>query len=238
MIYVNGDSYAFISNGKRFSEFLGEYYKCESINNSISGSCNNRIFRTSLRDLIELRKKHKDIKAVITLSFPLRTELWDADVTENRFINDGEFTSIQAHTSHRWFYDQLDNPNSKYKEFCKQFILYYNIEAETVKILQNIILLTAWCKINNIRYVIVSGTLQERIDLTTPFVSSLYEEVFVDKNVIDIFTQSFTEWCVNKGFVPIDNYTQEIHGKTYIIGHHGEQAHKSFAEFLIEEHFK
>ena len=234
IIYVNGDSYSSVSDGKRYSEFLGENLQCDVINNSISGSCNDRIFRTSLRDLIELKSKHSHIIAVISLTFPIRTELWDQRIENNRFVNDGEFTSIQPEKI--WFHN-TDDSTIEYEDFCKQFITYYNIEAETTKLLQNIILLTSWCKHNNIKYVIVSGPLQEPIDVLAPFVKNFYDVILNDNNIINIFENSFTEWCISQGFVPIDNYTQKIHGKTHIIGHHGEKAHKAFADFLINNYF-
>ncbi len=238
MIYVNGDSYSAVSDGKRFSEFLGEHYNCVSVNNSIPGSCNSRIFRTSLRDLIDLKKEYANIKAVLLLSFPMRTEVWDAKIINNKFVNDGEFTSFQLLNSKKWFHDKIDVDESRYKEFYKQFIDFYNVEAETVKLLQNIILFTSWCKQNNVEYVVISGPLQESIDFSAPFVKSFYNEVCCDTNVIDIFKDSFTEWCVSNGHTPIDNYTQEIHGETYNVGHHGEAAHKAFANFLITNYFK
>ena len=236
ILYVNGDSYSAVSNGKRYSDFLGESLGRKVINNAIPGSCNDRIFRTSLRDLIQLKLQYSDVIAVISLSFPIRTELWDQHIKNNKFSNDGEFTSIQPVTSKDWYLDKTIS-EKKYKEFCKQFLTYYNIEAETVKLLQNIILLTAWCKQNKVPYVIISGTLQEPIDFTAPFVKPFYDAMLNDSNIVNTFKNSFTEWCVTNGFVPIDNYTQEIHKKTYIIGHHGEAAHKAFANFLIDNYF-
>lgn len=237
MIYVNGDSYACVSDGKRFSEFLSEHYGCEAVNNGIPGACNARIFRTSLRDLLELKKTHTNIKAVLNLTFPMRTEVWDKDILHNQFVNDGEFTSLQMHNSKNWFYDKLPILNGPYSDYYKQFINFYNVEAETVKILQNIILISTWCKLNKIQLVLLSGPLQEPIDFTAPFVYNFYQAVKQDTQVIDIFQQSFTQWCLQMGFEPIDDFTQEIHGKVYQVGHHGEAAHKSFANYLIENYF-
>ena len=235
MIYVNGDSYATMSDGKRYSEFLGEHYNCASINNAISGSCNSRILRTSLRDLMELKKIEDSIVAVISLTFLLRTELWDT-LYQNKFINDGDFKSVQTTLSKRWFYDKESLPINKYKDYLEQWLRWYNVEAETVNLIKEIILLTSWCRLNGIRYTVFSGPPQEPIDFQTPFVESFYKEMINDANVMNIFTNSFTEYCNLNGFVPIDNHTQEIHGTTYAIGHHGEKAHKAFADHLIKNY--
>jgi len=236
MIYVNGDSYSCISDGLRYSEVLGEHFKCDVINSAIAGSSNNRIIRTSIRELIQLRKQHDEIFAIISVSFPLRTELWDTDLSDNRFINDGEFTSFQTSQTKHWFQAGGNYGHSKYKDYINQWLRWYNIEAETVKLLQEIILLASWCKQNNIRYVIFSGALQEPVDITAPFICDFYDEMSNDKNIINIFQDSFTAWCVRHGHKPIDNFTQEIHGRTYDIGHHGEQAHRAFANYLMENY--
>ena len=234
IVYINGDSYSSISDGKRYSDFLGEHYNCKSINNAISGSCNSRILRTSLRDLIELKKTEDSIIAVMSMSFILRTELWDMTYTD-KFVNDGDFKSFQTTKSKKWFYDK-ESPISRYNDYSTQWLKWYNVEAETVNLIKEIILFTAWCKLNKIKYVVFSGPLQEPIDFQAPFVNSFYNELINDKNILNIFTDSFTEYCVKQGFSPIDSFTQEIHGKTYIIGHHGQQAHQSFANFLIKNY--
>ena len=128
--------------------------------------------------------------------------------------------------------------NSKYQKYVEQWLKWYDIEAETTTLLKEILLLTSWCKYNKIKYVVFSGPLQESVDLETPFIKSYYDAVRVDPNIIDVFSNSFTEWCVNHQYIPIDNHMQEIHGKTYIIGHHGELAHQAFANFLIRNYLK
>ena len=236
--YINGDSYAVTSNGKRYSEFLGEKFQCEVVNSAISGSSNARIFRTSLRDLVALKKQHDDIVAVISLSFPLRTELWDTAVLDNRFKHDGEFVSIQPTQSKNWFANKVSDRHlpQKYVDYANQWLIWYNIEAETTKLLKEILLLTTWCKYNKIKYVIFSSTLQESVDLESPFIKSFYDQVAADHQVIDIFKFSFTEWCLGHGHTAIDQFVQDIHGKVYDIGHHGENAHRDFANFLFENY--
>jgi hypothetical protein len=240
MIYVNGDSYCSISNGKRYSDFLGEMIGDKVVNASISGSCNNRIFRTSMRDLIELKKTEKNITAIISLTFPIRTEIWDLEHTAHRFrqSNDGDFFSLQPTNSKSWFYDKEDTDSGKYEKFSKQFLTWYNVEAITLNLLKEILMFSGWCEANNINTIIFSGPLQEPIDFNTPFIKPFIDELSSFHNIIDIFSFSFTQWCVGNGFVPIDNYSQEIHGKTYIVGHHGELAHKAFAQFLIQKYIK
>ena len=237
-IYVNGDSYAGFSDGKRYSDFLGEFFNCDVVNSAISGSCNTRILRTSLRDLLEIKKTHDSAIAVISLTFTVRKELWDtSSFGKTEFVNDGDFRSITLVESNNWFQD-IDNSlmNQTDADYKKQQLIWFDIEAETVNLLTEIILFAAWCKLNNIKYVIFSGPIQESVDFTAPFIKDFYDAVMSDGNVIDMFTNSFTEYCINRGFAPIDHYIADIHGKTYNVGHHGESAHRDFANFLIENY--
>lgn len=91
---------------------------------------------------------------------------------------------------------------------------------------------------NNIKYVFFSGPLQEPIDFESPFVKPFYDELDKNPNVINFFQNSFTKWCVDRGHEPINDYTQEIHGKTYKVGHQGEAAHADFSKYLFDNYLK
>ena len=237
-IYVNGDSYSRHSDGKTYCDFLSEKFNCESHNAAISGSSNGRILRTSLRDLIDLKKEHTDIIAIISLSFLLRIEVWDPDAPldqKNTFVNDGDFISIQTTNSANWVKSKISD-RGPYQKYTTEWLRLYDVEAETINLLKEILLLTTWCKYNKINYIIFSGPLQEPVDFEFPAIKPFYQSVTEDPYVIDIFKNSFTEWCINRGHSPTDFFTQEIHGKTYNIGHHGENAHKDFANYLFENY--
>ena len=84
LIYCNGDSYSDENyhptlNGKTYAHVLGEHYNGFVINNAIRGSCNRRIIRSSVYDLIQQRELNPEQKifAVIGLSFELRGEVWN-----------------------------------------------------------------------------------------------------------------------------------------------------------------
>lgn len=241
IVYTNGCSYAAFSNGVRYSEFLGRHYKCDSINAAIGGSCNNRILRSSLRDLIELKKQHQEIVATISLSCIQRTEIWHPNSSERykwENSNDGDFASYQFAQTKNWYQTKniAESIDLELREYGKNWLTWYNVEAETTNLLQQLILFSSWCKHENIKCVIFSGPLQESVDFSAPFIKPFYDTVLADPMIIDIFSQSFTEWCNNQGFTPTDSYTMEIHNKIYDCGHHGEQAHKAWANYLIEKY--
>lgn len=238
IVYVNGCSYAKNIDGKVYSDFLSEIYKCNSINASLAGSSNTRIIRSSMRDLIEL-KKNNDIVAVISLSFLNRIELWDIESKQNT-KKDGDFVQIQTVNELDW-YDkkQPSKPvNNLYKDYVKQWLTWYDVEAETVNLLQQVLSFAGWCKHNKIKYVIFSGPLQESIDFDSLFVESFYSEMIKDPQIINIFEESFTEWSFSRGYDHVDDqdYTMKIRDKTYKCNHPGEEAHQAWANYLVENY--
>ena len=79
ILYVNGCSYAYgqgvdksesICIRDRFSKTLSDHFDLTEINNALPGSCNQRIARRTLVDLIH----HKPKLAIIVWSDPSRTE--------------------------------------------------------------------------------------------------------------------------------------------------------------------
>lgn len=242
ILYVNGDSYTTGNIGERYSDFLGDLLGCPSINTAINGSSNGRILRTTLRDLLELKKTHTDITAVISLSFLVRTEIWDNETQPDKWkhSNDGEFASYNMVTSKDWYQNRDTNPelSTKLNSFAKNWITWYNVEAETTRLLQQSLLLVNWLQNNNIKYVLFSSCLQETVDVVSPFIKPFYDELFSDPQVLNFFNQSFTEFCLGRKHEPIDHHLQEIHGITKNIGHHGAPAHKDFANHLFENYLK
>lgn len=238
IVYVNGDSYMRASTGKRTSDFLGEYLQVKNINKSISGSSNDRILRTSLRDLINLRKLYSgNITTVINLSFIHRKSFWDPFGQEEKWKNsdDGEFASYQLMIGNNWFEkfhtkNKLEtNAPIHLNKFIREHIRFFDPEAEFTNLFQQLILFSSWCRENNIQYIIFSGPVQEdRIDTQAPFIEPFYTTIIQDKNILDIFEFSFCNYCFEQGFIGFD---YEEFGKN---SHQTEEAHARFAKFLVE----
>lgn len=238
IIYLNGDSYMNFSTGKKTSDFLGEYLKAKSVNKSIPGSSNDRILRTSLRDLINLRKSESgSIIAVIGLSFIYRKSFWDPIAQQEKWKNsdDGEFGSYQLMIGDDWFEkfhskNKLEtNAPNHMNRLIREHVRFFSTEAEFVNLFQQLILFSSWCRENNIQYIIFSGPLQEdKIDIKAPFIEPFYTTTMQDKNILNIFEFSFCNYCFEQGFIGVD---YEKLGKN---SHQTEEAHASFAKFLIK----
>ena len=85
VLYVNGCSFAYgqgvsesesVCINDRFSKTLSDHFGLTEINNALPGSCNSRIARRTLVDMIQYKPK----LAVIIWSDPSRTEFKDADM--------------------------------------------------------------------------------------------------------------------------------------------------------------
>ena len=219
ILYANSDSYGVLSTGKTYVDFIqADLNATQSFNNGLPGSCNRRIIRTTVRDLISLKKLSTDIVAIIGLTDVHRSEYWG----KTAISNDGHFESFQ--------------PNSVVPDEAKRLqqghIETYDDEASNTNLFLDIIMLTAFFKNNNIKYLIWQGvqTLKPS-DFTTPFINSLHDQVQLDTGVLDMFDFSFSKYCsIIKGYTPYDS-------KQYgIYGHHCEETHRDFASHLLENY--
>ena len=218
ILYSNSDSYGVLSTGKRYSDFIGEKLNIKVINNGLGGCCNTRILRTSVRDLLELKKQNKEVLAIIGLTHPNRTEYW----SNTAIGNDGHFKSIQAN----------NYLTGDIKKFSDAYNRLYNDEAVTINLLLELIMFTSFLKLNKIKYLIWNGSKNMKpVDFSTPFIKNFYEEIQNDSSIIDLFDFSFSKYCsIIKGYIPYDYNLYKLDG------HHAEIAHKDFADYLLENY--
>lgn len=236
-LYINGCSFSHQSDGKNYGEFISEKLQLPVINRGMSRSCNSRIIRTSLRDLIKLKSKNKDVIALISLSFLVRTEVWDKIRSNSYDINDGDFASYQFFLGQNWFEkfktgSEVNGSEPSYlKKYGTEWIKLYDPESEITNLLCNLIMFTSWCDQHNIDYLIYcGGDPLDNIDITAPFIAPFYNVIVKNPNIIDLFNFSFRNFSDQRGHVP---YDFEEYGK---YGHPGESAHKDFAEWLIDNY--
>ena len=230
ILYCNSDSYGVFSQhgqdshgknldtpyGEVYGKFIADQMGSKFINRGRSGSCNSRIMRTSTRDLIKLRSENpnKKIQALISLTTTYRTEYW-IDTNEHPEDQDGHFKSYMA---------------SNGDPLIKQWVMQYNNEAEQTNLLWQVLMFTNTLKSYKIDYLIWWGTkigVVKPIEYSNPFIKDFYQEFRKDKNILSFEDFGFCNWCLDQGHIPFD---QKQYGD---YGHHGPEAHKQFAEYLI-----
>lgn len=225
ILYANSCSYGVLSTGKTYVDFIGEQINTNQIINAgLAGSCNTRILRTSTRDLLELKESDSDndIVACISLGALYRSELWDE--TKPAIKNDGHFRSFQISSIDK---NKFDPPNKL--NYAKEWFKTYNDEAEITNTYFLLNLFISFLETNNIRYLIWAGAMNYKpVDVTTPFLATLYNTVNKNPRVLNLFDFSFSNYCsIIKGHIPYD------HDQYGIYGHHSEEAHRDFAEFIL-----
>lgn len=223
---------------KVYAEFVAEKLRAKLVNQGVPGSCNRRIIRSSLRDLLELSTIHKNILVLLGLSFISRTELWQPDLPPAG--TDGHFHPIIIdHNKISWKEKGLIDtvvPNihelasPSIKEYYKQWLLHLSLESEVTNLLTDLVMFTGWAKSNNIRYLIFSNvnTLpgEPQVGLTSPFIASLHRTILNDKNIIDLWKFCFKDHALSNNFVPKDVDVYGIHG------HPNADAHNLFGDLL------
>ena len=226
ILYANSDSYGVEANGGQvYSYFLGKLLGCDRVvNNGLSGSCNNRILRTTLRDLMQLREENKDeeITAVICLGSMIRHEWWD--ISQSPVDNDGHFRSFQIH-------GVMNDKSLPYYKYAMEWYRVWDDEAQQTDLFRNLVMLTAWLKLNKIKYIMFAGSefTYKKISYNDVFIKHFAQAIFNDPGIMDLNEYSFVKTCLDAGFVPYD------YQKWQNFGHHAELAHEYFATFLKEK---
>ena len=129
------------------SQLLGvEYY-----NNALGGCGNTRIIRTSITDLIELKKTEKNIIALIALSDPMRLEI-------PSIVSNNKWTSISAHSVD---YLKEDMPERAIIEYYFTHSTVYN---QLIWLYLHVITLQDFCTANKIKLHWIS-TIHNQIDV-------------------------------------------------------------------------
>lgn len=239
IVYSNSCSFGATQGHTIYPEVVANAFSLPLVNKGMNGSCNRRIVRTSLRDLNEL--KHKDdVLLLLGLTLVSRTEIWRPDLPPNQ--NDGHFHTIKFnHNQFNWSDKGLIDtviPNvhnyvdTKIKKYYQEWLTHYQPEAEITNLLTDLIMLTGWCKSNNIPYVIFSNVAclpdDNKVGYESPFVQSLRATIEQDKNIINPWSFSFGQYALDAGFEPKDKVLYGIHG------HPGESAHIMFGNYLVE----
>ena len=244
MIYINGCSFARLSDGKNYGEHLQDMGRTV-YNASVTGSSVSRIIRTTLRDLSILRKQQDDITALITMTFPMRTELWLPEHTQNQFRtrdvehSDGDFISVQFNHDPDWFEKMSDkklNIKEEYKEYALAYLTWYNEEASMVTFYQNLVMLTSWLKHSNIKYVINTGPTYTKINLASAFIKTFADQIVEDPAVLNFYNNSFCRWIDQNGTGFMDDHTHEVNGIVEPCGHANHDSHHAWAKHLVNKY--
>lgn len=243
LIYCNGDSYSnekyHVSlTGKTYANVVGEYCGGFVINAAISGSCNRRIIRTSLHDLILQRKQNplQKIIALISLSFELRSELWIEHMSSIH-PSESNFVTHTFSNQQNWRENLLDNkdigtPNRPnvdvkfYEKFSQGRAYFFSPYAERINLLADLVMLKSTLDSMNIDFLIFQGPTAEKLQ-SDYLLDFFKQQLATDHRVFDLETFGFCSWAKQKKFTPLDYLDRPE------IGHYGPDAHHDFATNVL-----
>lgn len=239
IVYSNSCSFGAVQGHTIYPDVVAENVSAQLINRGANGSCNRRIIRTTLRDLNELKSKD-NVLLLLGLTFISRTEIWRSELSANN--NDGHFYSIRSNYSNfNWSLQGLvdtivpnihEHTDPNVKDYYREWLAHFNPEAEVTNLLTDILMLTGWCKSNNIQYVVFSNVDflpdHNKVGYTSPFLHSLRTSVEQDPNIINPWEFSFSTYALDAGFIPKDS---NLFGKH---GHPDKDAHVMFGNYLID----
>jgi len=243
LVYCNGDSY---SNHIYHSSLLNntyvnrvaDYTNGFVINKAISGSCNRRIIRTTLHDMIQHRSLHPTQKtiALIGLTFELRSELW-ADHVVAAMPEESNFVTHMFSKQFSWRKNLLSNKNidspnrSKFEkkffdEYSRGRAYFYSPYAERINLLTDLIMLRSTLDFLKIDFLIFQSPKAEKLE--NDYLLDFFKtQISSDGRFFDFENFGFLDWCVEQKFVPLDFLDRPN------IGHYGPDAHKAFAEQIL-----
>ena len=241
LIYCNGDSYSdenYHSSlaGKTYAHVVGEHLAGFVINNAISGSCNRRIIRSSVHDLIQQRQQNPEqrIIALIGLSFELRSEVW----IENTVPESAQESNFQTHTfadKEGWRdlllngKNMLDKGNKFLDNYNQGRAYYYSPYAERANLLCDCVMFQSLMNSLGIKFLVFQSPRAEQ--LANEYLVDFFKSQLDNNCFIDFESFGFVDWCHKQGFVPLDFLDRPN------IGHPTAQAHRAFAEQIVIPHF-
>ena len=244
LIYCNGDSYSAENyhttlHGKTYAHVVGGYCKAFVINHAISGSCNRRIVRSSLHDLILQRKHNPDQKiiALIGLSFELRSELWVDECNISGISAESNFLTHRFSSQITWRENLLaersiDTQNTHglspifFEKFSQGRAFFYSPYAERINLLADLVMLKSTLDLMKVDFLIFQCPKAEQLQ-SEYLVDFFKQQLTMDDRFFDLEQFGFCDWCHESGFQPLDLLDRPR------IGHYGSDAHRAFAEQIL-----
>ena len=217
MIYVNGDSYSAEGGGHRvWSDFLQHPVK----NKSLQGSNNDRIFRSSIEDLLVDNYTH----AIIGFSFVCRKEIWyngDKNLKQlkQRNLWDGNsetrFDTDQRYCNHKLVDEDIKQLISN-KHQC--------ITKDFSDFIHSLVTFVCFLKSQNIKYLLFRAAEEPDMqNMNWDYIKNTqaWNYLAQDPNILDF---DFS----------IPKFARDRNLETTSTGHMYESGHKKFAEFVTQ----
>jgi hypothetical protein len=228
LMYINGDSYT--AGEDSYSKHLGELLDVPVVNNAIPGVSNDRIFRTALSDLLDLKSRHDNVFAVIGFTFVTRDELWFSDLIDPRAQQKLiDYNTLDNHEQAKFLtLDWLDDvPNNGYEEFTKAIRMFSNFNKQVTDFYVDLTMFAYTLENLGIDYLLFSAANNcDSSEANWDFLNSLTPKQVCENNdnILDIHNFNIPTFIKDNNLTPLD--------KAY---HLDPEGHKMFAEYLAQQ---
>lgn len=244
LIYCNGDSYSDETLSSTFRNNVYPNFVANSchgfvINKAISGSCNRRIIRTTVHDMIHQRQVNpkQQIIALIGLTFELRSEIWADNINERKTPEESNFVKHHFTKQTNWRENLLNHIDIKtpvFNKFDQEFFkkysdgraYFFSPYAERINLYCDLIMLRSLLDSLNVDFLIFQSPAAEKLqsDYLLDFFKSQLKD---DSRFFDLENFGFLTWCCQQQFIPVDFLDRPE------IGHYNVDAHESFANKVL-----
>ena len=182
LIYCNGDSYSdenYHATYKNnvYPDFVARSCHGFVLNKAISGSCNRRIIRTTVHDMIHQRQINPEQKiiALVGLSFELRSEVWADNIIERKYPEESNFVKHSFTRQIDWrenllSHIDIDTPvtgNKFDQEFFKKYsdgrAYFFSPYAERINLYCDLIMLRTLLESINVDFLIFQSPKAETL---------------------------------------------------------------------------
>lgn len=243
LIYCNGDSYSDHNYhtsllDQTYVNHVATYTNGFAINRAIAGSCNRRIIRTTLHDMIQQRELNprQKIIALIGLTFELRSELW-ADYRVATVPEESNFVTHTFSSQPDWRKNLLNNKNIDtpnrfefeekfFKEYSQGRAYFFSPYAERINLLTDLVMLKSTLDLLNINFLIFQSPKAEKLNQDY-LLDFLKNQISVDPRLFNLESFGFCDWSYEQNFIPLDFLDRPR------IGHYGPDAHNAFAKKIL-----
>lgn len=244
LIYCNGDSYSDATyftglRDRTYAHHVGRSLNGFVVNKSISGSCNRRIIRTTLSDMLkETRANPQQPKIVLMgLSFEIRSELWYDETANTLPPEESQFRTHAFSVQLDWRSNLLNNKdigsvNTQgaehrfFQRYSEGRAFFYSPYAERINLLCDLIMLRDFFDRHNIRFLVFQHPRADALQ-SDHLLDQFRDELSNDARFIDFEKFGFCDWCHDQGFTPLDYHDRPT------IAHYGADAHEGFAEKIL-----
>ena len=244
LIYCNGDSYSDEKyhsslHGNTYVNFVANNLNGFAINSAISGSCNRRIIRTTLHDVIQQRKLNPDQKIIVLigLSFELRSEIWVDDIKDNRSPAESNFRTHAFSSQLNWrenllanisinSFNQYNQAEKFFKKFSDGRAFFFSPYAERINLLTDLVMLRSVFESLDINFLIFQSPIAEILE-SDYLLDFFKEQIADDERFFNFEKFGFVDWCYQQKFTSIDKVNNPG------TNHYGPDAHQAFADQIL-----